>query len=118
MVALHRQLTTSAEPRPSFAALARQLKALGDPTRLAIVAALVRREHCVCDLMALLALPQSTCSHHLGVLKRAGLVRDRRGGDARWAYYALVPEAAATLREQFGAILDLTAFDPTPADCA
>jgi ArsR family transcriptional regulator len=108
----------SAELRPSFAILARQLKALGDPTRLAIVALLARREYCVCDLMTALALPQSTCSHHLGVLKRAGLVRDRRGDDARWAYYALVPEATAMLREQFGAVLDLGHFDPTPADCA
>jgi ArsR family transcriptional regulator len=107
----------TAVERPTFTALARQLKALGDPTRLAIVALLARREYCVCDLMTALALPQSTCSHHLGVLKRAGLVRDRRGGDARWAYYALVPETAAALQAQFGAILDLSAFDPTPADC-
>lgn len=107
----------SAELRPSFIVLAKQIKALGDSTRLAIVALLARREHCVCDLMAALALPQSTCSHHLGVLKRAGLVRDRRGGDARWAYYALVPEAATALREQFGTVLDLGHFDPTPADC-
>lgn len=109
---------TSAELRPLFAALARQLKALGDPTRLAIVALLARREHCVCDLMTALALPQSTCSHHLGVLKRAGLIRDRRGADARWAYYTLAPEAVGALRAQFGAVLDLEEFDPTPADCA
>ena len=82
MVTVILQPKTSADLRPSFTALARQLKALGDPTRLAIIALLVRREHCVCDLMTALALPQSTCSHHLGVLKRADLVRDRRGGDA------------------------------------
>jgi ArsR family transcriptional regulator len=107
----------SAGLRPSFDALSRQLKALGDPTRLAIVALLSRREHCVCDLVSALHLPQSTCSHHLGVLKREGLVRDRRGSDARWAYYALVPEAVAALRAQFDTVLDLDDFDPTPADC-
>ena len=117
MVAIGLQPKSSAGLRPSFAALARQLKVLGDPTRLAMVALLARREHCVCDLMRVLNLPQSTCSHHLGVLKRAGLVRDRRGDDARWAYYTLVPEAVAALRSQFGAVLDLDAFDPTPADC-
>jgi ArsR family transcriptional regulator, arsenate/arsenite/antimonite-responsive transcriptional repressor len=101
----------------SFAALARTLKVLGDPTRLAIVALLTRQEYCVCDLMAALNLPQSTCSHHLGVLRRAGLVRDRRGDDARWAYYSLVPEAVEALREQFGTVLDLSQFDPTPANC-
>ena len=67
--------------------------------------------------MTLLALPQSTCSHHLSVLRRAGLVRDRRGADARWAYYTLVPEAVGILRAQFGTVLDLEAFDATPADC-
>src|SRR5919202_2547457 len=92
--------------RSSFVDLARGLKALGDPTRLAIVALLARREHCVCDLMAVLHLPQSTCSHHLGVLKRAGLVRDRRDDrDARWAYYALVPAAAERLRTELGDLL-------------
>lgn len=102
----------------SFAALARSLKALNDPTRLAIVALLARREHCVCDLTAALRLPQSTCSHHLGVLRRAGLVRDRRDEhDARWAYYRLDPAAVAALREHLAAVLDLTHFDPTPARC-
>lgn len=117
MATITLQPKTRADFRPSFTALARQLKAIGDPTRLAIVALLARREHCVCDLMTALALPQSTCSHHLGVLKRAGLVRDRRGADARWAYYTLVPEAVSVLREQFGTVLDLEGFDPTLADC-
>ncbi len=103
---------------PSVAALARQLKALADPTRLAIVALLARREHCVCELTATLRLPQSTCSHHLGVLKRAGLIRDRQAErDGRWSYYAIVPEAAEALRGQVGNLLDLCDFDPTPANC-
>ena len=105
-------------PRASFATLAKLLKALGDPTRLALVALLARREHCVCGLMTALSLPQSTCSHHLGVLKKAGLVRDRRdGNDARWAYYTLDPAMARLLQNQLGALLDLSAFDPTPAHC-
>lgn len=98
--------------------LARLLKVLGDPTRLALVTLLARREHCVCDLMTTLGLPQSTCSHHLGVLKKAGLVRDRRDDhDARWAYYSLDPTTIALLRDQLGATLDLRNFDPTPARC-
>ncbi|MDP9375877.1 MAG: metalloregulator ArsR/SmtB family transcription factor [Chloroflexota bacterium] len=112
------QPQTERAARSSFTALAALLKALGDPTRLAMVALLARREHCVCDLMAALTLPQSTCSHHLGVLKRAGLVRDRRDADdARWAYYSLTPAAIAALREQLVDLLDLRAFDPAPARC-
>lgn len=117
MAAIALQPKTNA-PRASFATLAKRLKVLGDPTRLALVALLARREHCVCDLMATLNLPQSTCSHHLGVLKRAGLVRDRRdAADARWAYYTLDPAATALLQGQLAALLDLGAFDPTPARC-
>jgi ArsR family transcriptional regulator len=102
---------------PSLTALARQLKALGDPTRLAIVALLAQREHCVCDLTGALRLPQSTCSHHLGVLKRAGLIRDRQDGrDGRWSYYAIAPESAEALRAHVGTLLDLRGFDPTPVD--
>ncbi len=112
------QPKTGRTVRSSFAALAGMLKALGDPTRLAMVALLARREHCVCDLMAALHLPQSTCSHHLGVLRRAGLVRDRHdAGDARWAYYSLTPDAVAALRTQLVDLLDLSAFDPAPARC-
>src|SRR5919199_690423 len=97
---------------PSFAVLARQLKALADPTRLAIVALLAKHEQCVCDLTATLRLPQSTCSHHLGVLKRAGLIRDRQDDtDARWVYYALDPATTALLQGQLAALLDMSAFD-------
>ncbi|MFN8540791.1 MAG: metalloregulator ArsR/SmtB family transcription factor, partial [Thermomicrobiales bacterium] len=117
MTTITLQPKTSA-PRASFATLAKLLKVLGDPTRLALVALLARREHCVCDLMTALNLPQSTCSHHLGVLKRAGLVQDRRDDhDARWAYYTLNPATTALLQGQLAAMLDLSNFDPTPARC-
>lgn len=103
---------------PSFITLARWLKALSDPTRLAMVLLLARREHCVCDLMTALRLPQSTCSHHLGVLKRAGLVRHRRDErDARWTYYRLAPETVTALQQHLATILDRQYFDPTPAHC-
>lgn len=101
-----------------FTALAAQAKALGDPTRLAIVSLLAAREHCVCDLLTVLRLPQSTCSHHLGVLKRAGLIRGRQDArDGRWTYYSLDATAASTLRGALDRLLTLDAFDPTPARC-
>ena len=64
------------------------LRALADPTRLRIVALLRNeRELCVCDLMAVLELPQSTVSRHLSYLKNADLVLDSRKGV--WMYYSL-----------------------------
>jgi len=63
------------------------LKALNDETRLRILALLMPGELCVCDLMAVMQMPQSTVSRHLAVLKNAGWVTDRRQG--LWMYYRL-----------------------------
>ena len=63
-------------------------KALGDETRLRIMALLLsEQELCVCDIMAALDLPQSTVSRHLSYLRNTGLVDDRRQGV--WMYYKI-----------------------------
>jgi ArsR family transcriptional regulator len=64
-------------------------KALGDPVRLRIVRLLLERELCVCELMQALEMPQYRVSRHLAVLRRAGLVQDRRRGP--WVHYSLPP---------------------------
>jgi ArsR family transcriptional regulator, arsenate/arsenite/antimonite-responsive transcriptional repressor len=63
------------------------LKALADPTRLRLLRLLAGGERCVCDLYQPLELAQNLASHHLKVLREAGLVSVRR--DSRWAYYSL-----------------------------
>ena len=65
-------------------------KALADETRLRILSLLRQGELCVCDLMAVLQLPQSTISRHLAVLRNAGWVIDRRQGI--WMYYHLADD--------------------------
>jgi ArsR family transcriptional regulator len=60
--------------------LARTFKALADPTRLRILNLLLVRPGCVCELQAVLALPQSLLSRHLAYLRNAGLVQDERQG--------------------------------------
>ncbi len=67
--------------------VAEQFRALGDPTRLAIVEMLAGKELCVCDIIAAFQVSQPTISHHLKVLKQAGLVLDNREG--KWIYYRL-----------------------------
>lgn len=64
-------------------------KALGDETRLKIVQMLRGRELCVCDIMAAFAMTQPAISHHLKILKQAGVVQDSREG--KWIYYSLNP---------------------------
>ncbi len=72
-------------------------KALSDPARLTILATLARSsdEVCVCDFTSGLELNQSTVSHHLKILKDAGLVTAVRRGT--WGYYSLHPDATARL---------------------
>lgn len=62
-------------------------KALSDPTRVRIVAALRVGEVCVCELTEALEISQSTLSSHLQVIRQAGLVSTRKCG--KWIYYDL-----------------------------
>ena len=81
--------------------LAARFKALADPTRVAIVNRLAAADEvCVCDLTDAFELSQPTISHHLKVLRDAGLVTASRRGT--WAYYRLVPEAIEALRDALG----------------
>jgi len=66
----------------------RMFKALSDETRLRILCLLFDGELCVCDIMEVLQLPQSTVSRHLAYLKNAGWVNDRRC--RVWMYYSIV----------------------------
>jgi ArsR family transcriptional regulator len=72
-------------------------KALGDPVRLQLVDVL--RKHagkvCVCELVPLFELSQPTVSHHLKILREAGIVGSERKG--LWAYYYVIPDALKEL---------------------
>ena len=74
--------------------LARVFKAMGDPVRLRLLSLIASHdggEACVCDLTEVFALTGPTISHHLKVLREAGLITgDRRG---TWIYYRVRPDA-------------------------
>lgn len=80
--------------------LAAAFKVLADPARLRLLSMVANAEDdeaCVCDLVEPIGRSQPTVSHHLSVLADAGLVvREKRG---RWAYYRVVPERLAVLRD-------------------
>jgi ArsR family transcriptional regulator, arsenate/arsenite/antimonite-responsive transcriptional repressor len=77
--------------------LAARFKALADPTRVAILSMLsCEEEVCVCVLTDQLEVSQPTISHHLKILREAGLVDSTRRGT--WAFYRLVPDALEELR--------------------
>jgi len=93
---------TPVMPKAAATELATVFKALADPTRVAIVNRLAAADEvCVCDLTSAFELSQPTISHHLRLLRDAGLVEAERRGT--WAYYRLVPEAIAQLRAVFDA---------------
>src|SRR5512132_4677015 len=83
--------------REQAARMAKIAKALGDPVRIELVDVL--RKHagkvCVCELVPLFDLAQPTISHHLKVLRDAGLVDSERRG--LWAYYYVLPDALEEL---------------------
>ena len=82
--------------------LAARFKALADPTRVAIINCLSSAdEFCVCNLTETFDISQPTISHHLKILRDAGLVESSRRGT--WAYYRLVPETISALRGALGA---------------
>ncbi|MDH7578715.1 MAG: metalloregulator ArsR/SmtB family transcription factor [Bacillota bacterium] len=68
--------------------IAEAFRALGDETRLRILTLLCHAELCVCEIELILKLPQPRVSRHLGILKDAGLIGDRR--DGQMVFYHLV----------------------------
>lgn len=84
--------TRSANPDPEV----RLLAALADPTRLAIVRQLAAEtETCACDFTTCCDVGQPTVSHHLRVLREAGVVTAERRG--QWIFYRLDPSTAERL---------------------
>ena len=96
----------------SLAERARAFKALGEPTRLRILAHLRAGERCACEVQQALELPANLLSHHLKVLREAGLVVGTRRG--RWIDYRLEPDRLARL----AAVLAAAADPPSACDRA
>ncbi|MGH3675446.1 MAG: ArsR/SmtB family transcription factor [Mycobacterium sp.] len=85
------------------AELATTLKALSDPVRLrllSVVASHTGGEACVCDISAGIEVSQPTISHHLKVLRTAGLLDSERRGS--WVYYRVIPQALEQLSQLLG----------------
>jgi ArsR family transcriptional regulator len=91
------------------AELAVRLKALADPARLRLMSLIASHEGaeaCVCDVSVGLDLSQPTISHHLKVLRTAGLLTAERRGS--WVYYRVVSDALQQLSSVLGADLEAT----------
>lgn len=91
-------LLTSSLSEGESVELARAFKALADPVRLRLLSMIATRdggEVCVCDLTPAFDLAQPTISHHLKLLREAGLIAAERRGT--WVYYRLLPQTTDRL---------------------
>lgn len=98
---------------PQAVELSRVFKALGDPVRLrllSLIASHAGGEACVCDLTDVFDLTGPTISHHLKVLREAGLITGQRRGT--WIYYRVQPELLARLSD---VLVSGDAETPAPA---
>ncbi len=101
-------LTQAPIPATEATELATAFKAIGDPVRLQLLSMIASHaggEVCVCDLTPAFDLTGPTISHHLRVLREAGLIDHQRRGT--WVYYWVIPAKLAAL----SALLDV----PVPA---
>jgi ArsR family transcriptional regulator len=104
-------LATAPIPPTEAADLAQAFKAIGDPVRLQLLSMIASHaggEVCVCDLTPAFDLTGPTVSHHLRVLREAGLIDHQRRGT--WVYYWVIPSRLAALSR----LLDI----PIPAEAA
>jgi len=93
-------LGSAALPAEQAAPLAKAFAALGDPVRLRLLSLVMAAEDgqmCACDLVEPVGKSQPTVSHHLKVLREAGLVTATRRGTNVW--YAVASEQVAALRD-------------------
>jgi ArsR family transcriptional regulator len=92
------------------------LKVICDINRLRIICLLFSGEKCVCAIEEGLGISQPLASHHLGVLRDAGLVEVRR--EATWSYYSLNREAIEALNRTFNKFLGSEKLPDLDSACA
>jgi ArsR family transcriptional regulator len=71
------------------------LKAISDPARIKIILSLEKEDRCVCEIEEILKMSQTVASHHLKILKVAGIISDSKSG--KWVYYSLKDKKAVKL---------------------
>jgi ArsR family transcriptional regulator len=98
--------------------LSRSLKILAEPKRLLLLETLIQGVQCNCDLGDALGMAPNLVSHHLSVLREAGLVRAEHDSlDARWVYYTVDPSALTELRDTLSRFLDADRIQPRVSTC-
>ena len=105
-------------PPVNLETLANRLKVLAEPRRLLIFNLLMAGVQCNCELGDSLDMAPNLISHHLSVLRQAGLVDvERDASDSRWVYYSVNRAALNELNSSFGAFFDPARIQPRRLTC-
>jgi ArsR family transcriptional regulator, arsenate/arsenite/antimonite-responsive transcriptional repressor len=105
-------------PPTNLERLARQLKVLAEPKRLLIIHHLMEGMQCNCELGEVLQMAPNLISHHLSVLRKAGLIdAERDPVDGRWIYYSINQAALDELTQAFGVFFDSQRIKPRRLVC-
>ncbi len=109
----------SAPPLPgNVQNMAELLRVVAEPKRLLILDLLMQGVQCNCELGEALRLAPNLISHHLSVLRKAGLVdMERDALDARWVYYSINRGALDELNSAWGAFFDPSRIQPRRPSC-
>jgi ArsR family transcriptional regulator len=94
------------------------LKALGDAKRLQILDLIMQGTQCNCDFCDSLKIQPNLVSHHLRILKEAGLILVEKDPlDSRWKYYSVNPESFEILQSFFSEFFNINRIQPRQATC-
>ncbi|MDZ4158587.1 MAG: metalloregulator ArsR/SmtB family transcription factor [Anaerolineaceae bacterium] len=112
-------MQTPARTLTEIKSLDQQLKALAEPNRLRILELIFQGYQCNCEFGKALQLAPNLISHHLSILRQAGLVEvTRNPNDARWLYYSVNRPALEALNRAFNNFFDLERIQPRRSACA
>ena len=105
-------------PHVNIQLLAERLKVLAEPKRLLLFDLIMQGVQCNCELGASLHMSPNLISHHLNVLRQAGLVNvERDTFDGRWVYYSIDAQALAEINALFGSFFDPERVQPRRLTC-
>lgn len=105
-------------PPANLQALTDKLKVLAEPKRLLLLDQIMQGVQCNCELGDVLGMAPNLISHHLSVLREAGLVNvERDAVDARWVYYSINRRALEELNATFGVFFDPARIQPRRLTC-
>ncbi len=108
----------TAVPPANIDQLSRHLKLLANPKRLQIIHLLMEGMQCNCVLGDALGMPANLVSHHLSLLRDAGLVDVTRDAvDGRWLYYTINEAAMTAISDAYAAFFDLSRIKPRQQVC-